>query len=101
MSDALWTAPEHIFNENFPRSQQGDLFSYGIILSEILTRALPYSMFEDLSAKSKCCECSYFAKASEPPQPQKSPPSNLYHACDNMMVWAVAPSNFFLKFEKS
>lgn len=49
--DALWTAPEHIFNENFPRSQQGDLFSYGIVLSEILTRGLPYSMFEDLSAK--------------------------------------------------
>ena len=67
LSDALWTAPEHIFNENFPRSQQGDLFSYGIVLSEILTRGLPYSMFEDLSAKSKCCECSYFAKASEPP----------------------------------
>ncbi|XP_074628982.1 atrial natriuretic peptide receptor 1-like [Acropora palmata] len=49
--DALWTAPEHIFNDGFPRSQPGDVFSYGIVLSEILTRALPYNMFEDLSHK--------------------------------------------------
>ncbi|KAL9957701.1 hypothetical protein ACROYT_G034630 [Oculina patagonica] len=50
--DSLWTAPEHIFNEQFPRSQPGDVYSYGIMLSEIVTRGLPYSMFEDLSAKS-------------------------------------------------
>ncbi|XP_068752048.1 atrial natriuretic peptide receptor 1-like [Montipora capricornis] len=49
--DALWTAPEHTFNDLFPRSQTGDVFSYGIILSEILTRALPYNMFEDLTHK--------------------------------------------------
>ncbi|XP_020632212.1 atrial natriuretic peptide receptor 2-like [Orbicella faveolata] len=52
--DSLWTAPEHIFNEQFPRSQAGDVFSYGIILSEIVTRGLPYGMFEDLSARSMC-----------------------------------------------
>ena len=57
--DALWAAPEHIFNDLFPRSQLGDVFSYGIVLSEILTRALPYNMFEDLSYKGLflylCC----------------------------------------------
>lgn len=57
--DALWTAPEHIFSDGFPRSQPGDVFSYGIVLSEILTRALPYNMFEDLSHKGwflyLCC----------------------------------------------
>jgi len=52
LSDALWTAPEHIFKENFRHSQAGDVFSYGIVLSEILTRGLPYSMFEDLSPKA-------------------------------------------------
>lgn len=53
-ADSLWTAPEHIFNDQFPRSQAGDVFSYGIILSEIVTRGLPYSMFEDLSVRSMC-----------------------------------------------
>lgn len=54
IADSLWTAPEHIFNEQFPRSQPGDVYSYGIMLSEIVTRGLPYSMFEDLSAKCMC-----------------------------------------------
>ncbi|XP_022796077.1 atrial natriuretic peptide receptor 1-like [Stylophora pistillata] len=48
----LWTAPEHIFNTEYPRSQPGDAYSYGIILSEIATRGLPFSMYEDLSAQA-------------------------------------------------
>lgn len=53
-ADNLWTAPELIFNDQVPRSQAGDVYSYGIILSEIVTRGLPFSMFEDLSAQSMC-----------------------------------------------
>lgn len=30
------------------------MYSYGIVLSEIVTRGLPYGMFEDLSARSMC-----------------------------------------------
>lgn len=51
LPDLLWTAPEHLDNIKFPRSKEGDVFSYGIILQEIITRGYPYSMFEDLTAK--------------------------------------------------
>ncbi|KAK3753336.1 hypothetical protein QZH41_015271 [Actinostola sp. cb2023] len=49
--DYLWAAPEHIFNDADPSSQAGDYFSYGIILSELVCRGLPYSMYEDIDQK--------------------------------------------------
>lgn len=50
--DNLWKAPEHILNDQYPHSQPGDVYSYGIILSEIVTRGLPFSMYGDLSAQA-------------------------------------------------
>uniref|UniRef100_A0A7M5X0L3 Guanylate cyclase n=1 Tax=Clytia hemisphaerica TaxID=252671 RepID=A0A7M5X0L3_9CNID len=47
----LWTAPEHLDNIKEERSKEGDVYSYGIILQEIITRGSPYSMYENLSAK--------------------------------------------------
>lgn len=47
----LWTAPEHIVSIKFPFSQHGDVYSYGVILSEIITRSYPYSMFDNMKAK--------------------------------------------------
>ena len=47
----LWTAPEHLDNMKEQRSKEGDVYSYGIILQEIITRGSPYSMYENLSAK--------------------------------------------------
>lgn len=49
----MWTAPEHIFNGGNPWSQAGDMFSYAIILVEIVTRGLPYGMYEDYENKGK------------------------------------------------
>nr|XP_012563446.1 unnamed protein product [Hydra vulgaris] len=49
----LWKAPEHIENKQFPYSQYGDVYSYGIIMQEIITRDLPFSMFTNLSSKEK------------------------------------------------
>ncbi|XP_065649694.1 atrial natriuretic peptide receptor 2 isoform X2 [Hydra vulgaris] len=49
----LWKAPEHIENKQFPYSQFGDVYSYGIIMQEIITRDLPFSMFTNLSLKEK------------------------------------------------
>ena len=47
----LWTAPEHLDNIKEPHSKEGDVYSYGIILQEIITRGSPYSMFNNLTAK--------------------------------------------------
>ena len=49
----LWKAPEHIENKKFPRSQPGDVFSFSIIIQEILLEDLPYGMYNDLSVKGK------------------------------------------------
>ena len=44
----LWTAPELLRMNNPPSNgtQPGDVFSFGIIIQEILTRSEPYSMHE-------------------------------------------------------
>ena len=43
----LWTSPENI---NFPRkiSQAGDIYSFGIIISEVINRQAPFSVFDDM-----------------------------------------------------
>ena len=42
--ELFWTAPEHLCEDAIPRcSQAGDTYSYGIILSELLSREEPYS----------------------------------------------------------
>lgn len=51
LDSLLWVAPEHLDNFRFPRSKEGDVYSYGIILQEIITRGYPYCMFEMMSAK--------------------------------------------------
>ena len=49
----LWRAPEHLDGlKNNSKSQQGDVYSYGIILQEILLKDLPYSMNGYMEAKS-------------------------------------------------
>ena len=51
----LWTAPELLRLEDkrpFYGSQRGDIYSFGIIMQEILYRALPYFL-ETLSPRGK------------------------------------------------
>lgn len=43
-SELYWTAPELLREDVvLPYSQPGDVYSYGIILSELLSREEPYS----------------------------------------------------------
>jgi len=42
----FWTAPEHLRDPRLSLSQSGDVYSYGIILQEILLRDLPYNTYE-------------------------------------------------------
>ncbi|CAO4378661.1 unnamed protein product [Caenorhabditis nigoni] len=42
--DLLWTAPEHLRNEHNERTSEGDIYSFGIICSEILTRSSAFDM---------------------------------------------------------
>lgn len=46
--ELLWTAPEHLresVNEHFG-SQKGDVYSFAIVMQEIICRSAPYSMLE-------------------------------------------------------
>uniref|UniRef100_A0A0K0F4J4 Guanylate cyclase n=1 Tax=Strongyloides venezuelensis TaxID=75913 RepID=A0A0K0F4J4_STRVS len=40
--DKLWTAPEIIRNDNLTGSKEGDIYSFAIICSEILTKKFPF-----------------------------------------------------------
>lgn len=44
-SDLLWTAPEHLRNFEYG-SQAGDIYSFGIIMQEIIVEGLPYCMMK-------------------------------------------------------
>lgn len=49
----LWRAPEHLEElKTASKSQQGDVYSYGIILQEILLRDVPYAMNNFMEAKT-------------------------------------------------
>ncbi|XP_015754056.1 PREDICTED: atrial natriuretic peptide receptor 1-like [Acropora digitifera] len=49
----LWRAPEHLQElSSVCKSQEGDVYSYGIILQEILLRDLPYCMNDFMEAKT-------------------------------------------------
>ena len=55
LAGLLWRAPEHLQGlDGACKSQPGDVYSYGIILQEILLRDLPYAMNDFIEAKSKC-----------------------------------------------
>ncbi|XP_033126595.1 atrial natriuretic peptide receptor 1-like [Anneissia japonica] len=56
-SKQLWTAPE-LLRQNYPRcrsTKQGDTYSYGIILQEIILRDAPYCMIE-MEAEEIICK---------------------------------------------
>lgn len=52
VSDLLWTAPELLKNQGQVGSFSGDVFSFSIIIQEVISRTLPYAMM-DMPAHGK------------------------------------------------
>ena len=48
----LWTAPESILQESNRRTKCGDIYSFGIIMSEIINRVEPFASYKTYSAKN-------------------------------------------------
>lgn len=46
LSDMLWTAPELLRNPVSGGSFAGDVFSFSIIIQEVISRTLPYAMMD-------------------------------------------------------
>ena len=38
----LWTAPEHLRDATIPPTPKGDVYSFGIILQEVITETAPF-----------------------------------------------------------
>ncbi|ESP02583.1 hypothetical protein LOTGIDRAFT_138191, partial [Lottia gigantea] len=52
INGCLWKAPEHLRNDDVFGSREGDVYSFGIILQEIITRESPFSLETlDIGAK--------------------------------------------------
>ena len=51
----FWTAPELLRMHKAPRdgSQKGDVYSYGIICKEVITRNGPYTEYEEMDPIGK------------------------------------------------
>ena len=41
-TDKMWLAPEYLRDNDHPRSKEGDIYSAGIIMQEIMTRSGPF-----------------------------------------------------------
>ena len=57
VSALLWTAPELLRSPNRPPggTKRADVYSFGIIMQEIVTRTRPYCLFVDKEPKGKYC----------------------------------------------
>ncbi|KAK6055182.1 hypothetical protein COOONC_07315, partial [Cooperia oncophora] len=44
LSDLLWSAPEHIRNGNIEGSQEGDIYSFGIISAQLVTKTRAWDL---------------------------------------------------------
>ncbi|GMR47369.1 hypothetical protein PMAYCL1PPCAC_17564 [Pristionchus mayeri] len=42
--DLLWTAPEHLRNDDIFGSKEGDIYSYAIVASEVITKSSPWDL---------------------------------------------------------
>ncbi|CAB3397272.1 unnamed protein product [Caenorhabditis bovis] len=58
-NDFLWTAPEHLRNDNLDGSKEGDIYSFGIISAELVTRK---SVFDIENRKEDAEELLYLIK---------------------------------------
>ena len=44
----MWKAPEFIeHSDELKGSQKGDIYSFGIVINEIITRLLPFETYDD------------------------------------------------------
>ena len=59
--DLLWTAPEHLRSTEEKGSQKGDVYSFAIILQEIILRTGPYGS-SIKEPKGRFSYQKYFAK---------------------------------------
>lgn len=66
VSELLWVAPELLRNPVPGGSFAGDIFSFAIIIQEVITRMLPYSMM-DMPARGER------AARERPPRPCPGP----------------------------
>ncbi|XP_048580890.1 atrial natriuretic peptide receptor 1 isoform X2 [Nematostella vectensis] len=97
----LWCAPENLTDPERPgKSQPGDVFSYGIILQEILLRGLPYCTEQFMEAKAIV---SRVRQGEVPPfrpnvYAETSNPSNIAYIHLMQECWEESPAlrpNFF------
>lgn len=49
----LWTAPENIQYPYPKKSKEGDIYSFGIILAEIINRSQGFASFKNYTSRGK------------------------------------------------
>ena len=57
----FWTAPELLLTEDCTGTQAGDVYSFGIIMYELLTRDEPYSNIDPAMDPEGAYDCFSFA----------------------------------------
>lgn len=68
-SDLLWSSPEHLRNDDMIGSREGDVYSFGIISAELITRS---SAFDLENRKEDAEEIIYMLKKGGLQSPRPS-----------------------------
>lgn len=89
-SDLLWTAPELLRNPVRGGSFAGDVFSFSIIIQEVISRTLPYAMMDMPVHGEWGLSVLWLSSSSSDPPP--SVPQRSW-SVSNILLLCVGPSS--------
>ncbi|PIO62275.1 hypothetical protein TELCIR_16177, partial [Teladorsagia circumcincta] len=93
--DLLWSAPEHIRNGNIAGSQEGDIYSFGIISAQLVTKSKAWDLDNrkedpEVAFGSRLLDRTSFGKANYYPSSEINYRGMRTTKCSNLMDYVFS-----------